>query len=152
MVLRAAILSVHTRPVRYVVRGTKGTFHKYGVDVQEGQLRVITDPTSIHASVFGREPWDIDGTIENLQEGGQIVNNRQVPLPLSALRNRLTGVCSWPSHESGSYVKLFENLAACIREGAESAVKWDEATSVVQLVELAHQSAREGKTLTVNAL
>ena len=58
------------------MRGTKGTFHKYGVDVQEDQLRVITDPTSIHASVFGRESRDIDGTVEHLQEGGQIVNSR----------------------------------------------------------------------------
>jgi hypothetical protein len=62
--------------VRYVVRGTKGTFYKYGVDVQEDQLRVITDPTSIHESGFGREPEDIYGTVENLQEGGQIVKDR----------------------------------------------------------------------------
>ena len=78
VILRAAILSVHSRPVRYVVRGTKGTFHKYGIDVQEDQLRAMTDPMSIHASVFGREPRDIDGAVENLQEGGQIANNRQV--------------------------------------------------------------------------
>ena len=85
VILRAAILSVHSRPVRYVVRGTKGTFHKYGVDVQEDQLRAITDPTSIHASVFGREPRDIDGVIENLQEGGQVINNRQASSLLLAL-------------------------------------------------------------------
>jgi len=85
VILRAEILSVHTRPVRYVVRGTKGTFHKYGVDVQEDQLGVITDPTSIHTSVFGREPREIDGTVENLREDGQIANNRQVVSPLSAL-------------------------------------------------------------------
>jgi len=65
------------------------------------------------------------------------------------MKSRLTGVRSWPSHESGSYVKLYENLGACIREGAELGVKWAEATDVVQLVELAHQSAREGKTLPV---
>ena len=72
--------------------------------------------------------------------------------PLGAAKIWLTGIWSWPSHESGAYVKLFENLAACIREGAELAVKWAEATDVVQLVELAHQSAREGKTLTVDPL
>ena len=47
---------------------------------------------------------------------------------------------------------MYENLAASIREGAELAVKWAEVTSVIQLVELAHQSAKEGKTLTVNPL
>lgn len=58
----------------------------------------------------------------------------------------------WPSNENGSYIKLYENLAASVREGAELAVKWEEATSVIQLVELAHQSAKEGKTLPVNPL
>ena len=76
VILRAAVLSVRSRQVRYAVRGTKGTFHKYGVDVQEGQLKVITDPTSIHESAFGREPREAHGTIENLREDGQIVNNR----------------------------------------------------------------------------
>lgn len=46
-------------------------------------------------------------------------------------------------------MKLYENLAASIREGAELAVKWEEATAVIRLVELAHQSAKEGKTLPV---
>ena len=64
--------------------------------------------------------------------------------------HRLIGTHSWPSSENGSYVKLYENLAASIREGAELAVKWEEAISVIQLVELAHQSAKEGKTLPVN--
>lgn len=135
------------------MRGTKGTFNKYGVDVQEDQLRAITDPTSIHESGFGREPRDIHGTVENLQEGGQIVNNRQVSSLISgAVRGELIGVCSWPSNENGSYIKLYKNLAASIREGAELAVKWEEATSVIQLVELAHKSSKEGKTLSVNPL
>jgi predicted dehydrogenase len=47
---------------------------------------------------------------------------------------------------------LYENLASSIREGAEAAVKWEEVTSVIQLVELAHQSAKEGKTLPVKPL
>jgi len=132
VILSEAMFSVISRPQRYIVRGSKGTFHKYGVDVQEGQLRAITDPTSIHESGFGREPSDTHGTVEILQENGQIVNNR------------------WPSHENGCYIKLFQNLAASIREGAELEVKWEEATSVVGLLELAHRSAKEGKTLPVN--
>lgn len=64
----------------------------------------------------------------------------------------LTGTCSWSSDDNGSYIKLYENLAASIREGAELAVRWEEATSVIGLVELAHQSAKEGKTLPVDPL
>ena len=67
------------------MRGTKGTFHKYGVDIQEDQLRMITDPTYIRNSGFGKEPRDLHGTIENLQENGQIVSNRQVSSFISVL-------------------------------------------------------------------
>lgn len=56
---------------------------------------------------------------------------------------------SWPSVDAGSYVELFKNLGACIRYGAEPAVKWEEATAVIELVELAHKSSREGVTVVV---
>lgn len=51
--------------------------------------------------------------------------------------------------EKGSYVSLYRNLAAAIREGSPLDVKWEEASVVIQLVELARQSALEGKTLDV---
>ena len=69
-----------------------------------------------------------------------------------AFGSLLIFTCSWPSNENGSYIKLYENLAASIRDGKELAVKWEEATSVIQLVELARQSAKEGKTLPVKPL
>lgn len=75
------------------------------------------------------------------------------PLYVSlAFESWLIGTSSWPSNENGSYIKLYQNLAAGIREGTELAVRWEEATSVIQLVELAHQSAKEGKTLPVKPL
>ena len=55
----------------------------------------------------------------------------------------------WPSELPGSYVELFKNLAAVIREGAEQAVKWEESTAVIEMVELARQSAKEGRTIVV---
>jgi predicted dehydrogenase len=60
----------------------------------------------------------------------------------------LTSILRWPS-EAGSYADLFRNLAAAIREGAELAIKWEEATAVIEMVELAHKSSKEGKTLVV---
>lgn len=44
---------------------------------------------------------------------------------------------------------LFKNLAAVIRDGAAPEIKWEEATDVIEMVELAHQSSREGRTLDV---
>jgi hypothetical protein len=75
-ILRGHILSVRSKQLRYLVRGTKGTFEKYGVDVQEDQLKVIVDPTMIHEFGFGKETEKIWGKIENLTENGGIVNNR----------------------------------------------------------------------------
>lgn len=47
------------------------------------------------------------------------------------------------------YINLFENVAAVIRDGAEQLVKWEESAQVIELIELAYQSAREERTLVV---
>lgn len=65
--------------------------------------------------------------------------------------NYFRNSCRWPSNDAGAYIELFRNLAGAIRNGEELAVKWTEATRVIELVELAHQSAREGRTLAVPA-
>lgn len=57
---------------------------------------------------------------------------------------------SWPSSEAGSYTELFRNLAAVIRDQRVAlAVKWEEATDVIEIIELAHKSSREGVTIEV---
>lgn len=56
---------------------------------------------------------------------------------------------SWPSVEAGAYIELFRNLGDAIRKGADLSVKWDEATAVIEMIELAHKSAREGITVQV---
>ena len=61
----------------------------------------------------------------------------------------LKGVYRWPSIERGGYVNLFRNLAAVIRDGAEQDLKWEVSVSVIEMIELAHQSSRERRTLEV---
>jgi len=53
--------------------------------------------------------------------------------------------CSWPSVEAGAYTDLFRNLGDAIRKGADLSVKWDEATAVIEMIELAHESAAKVK-------
>ena len=65
-ILRAHILSIRSPQPRYHVRGTKGSFEKYGVDVQEDQLKAMPTPQAIHESEYGREPEEIWGTLYNL--------------------------------------------------------------------------------------
>ena len=46
-------------------------------------------------------------------------------------------------------MKLFENVAAVIRDGAEQAVKWEESAEVIELIEIAYKSAAEERTVPV---
>ncbi|CAA7259557.1 unnamed protein product [Cyclocybe aegerita] len=132
VILRSHILSVRAPQLRYVVRGTKGTYTKYGLDVQEDQLKVISTPKGILENQFGREPESIWGSIERVEADDITVSK-----------------FSWPSKDPGAYIELFRNLGAAIREGAELVVKWEEATAVIKMVELAHKSSQEGMTIAV---
>ncbi|KAI0265158.1 NAD-P-binding protein [Gloeopeniophorella convolvens] len=129
--VRATPLSATAVQTRYIVRGVKGTFIKTGLDTQEDLLKVVPEPNGIYASGFGSEPEDIWGYVENVQPDGSFKKS------------------TWPSTEPGAYVNLFRNLGAVIRDGAEQEVKWEEAASVIELIELAHQSSRERRTLEV---
>ena len=71
-VLRAHVLSVRSPQLRFKVRGTRGTFIKYGLDTQEDQLRVLSKPNDIFTTDFGSEPPEIWGTLENTGTDGCI--------------------------------------------------------------------------------
>ena len=66
VILRAHMLSVRSPQVRFIVRGTKGTYLKYGIDVQEEQLQVIS-PKAILEEKYGMEPEYLGGTIERIE-------------------------------------------------------------------------------------
>lgn len=83
-ILRGSILSVRSQQLRYVLRGTKGTFEKHGVDVQEDQLKAIADPTFVHEQGYGQEPENMWGTVENLAPDGKISFNRFVHVQCSS--------------------------------------------------------------------
>ncbi|EPT02790.1 hypothetical protein FOMPIDRAFT_99835 [Fomitopsis schrenkii] len=121
--------------LRYVVRGTTGTYTKTGLDVQEQQLRAYADPEDILKDpAYGVEPEALWGTLENLTResgGGEVVNSM------------------WPTTENGNYPALFINLAEVIREGKEALVKWEESADVIEVIEAAYQSATEGRTVAI---
>ncbi|KAJ7086756.1 hypothetical protein C8R44DRAFT_893551 [Mycena epipterygia] len=130
-IARAQLLSVRSPQPRYAVLGTKGSYVKYGVDVQEDQLKAILTPSAIHEKGYGVEPESIWGTVECLEADDATMTKS-----------------TWPS-EPGCYANLFRNLAAAIRDGGELAIKWEESMAVIEMVELAHRSSKEGKTLVV---
>lgn len=56
---------------------------------------------------------------------------------------------SWPTTEKGDNAALFVNLAEAIRQGKEQAIKWEESTDVIEIIQLAYQSAKEERTIVV---
>ncbi|KAJ3818622.1 hypothetical protein F5878DRAFT_728729 [Lentinula raphanica] len=151
-ILRAHPLSVRSPQPRFILLGQKGSYIKHGVDIQEEQLKTLSaipppiltaTTTNVNpeylitspSSGYGREPNSLWGTLEHATTDSD---------------GKTTFVKSvWPSEEPGCYANLYRNLAAAIRENAELKVKWEEATAVVEMIELAKKSVREGKTIVV---
>jgi hypothetical protein len=63
-ILRAHILSVRSPQARFIVRGTRGTYTKFGVDGQEDQLKAMKDPLDIFSAAYGKEPESLWGNLE----------------------------------------------------------------------------------------
>jgi len=122
------LLTVRNPQVRYIVRGTEGTFTKYGVDPQEEQL---VGGMKITNELCGVESSDLAGQVQVLGPDGKIGEPRSI----QSLK--------------GCYLKLYENLAAAIDTGAELDVKWMQAGQVIELIQLSHESSAQGKTLDV---
>jgi len=106
-------------------------FTKYGLDVQEDQLKAMASPSGMFEAGFGMEPESTWGVLENISENGVITKS------------------TWPSDAPGEYVSLFKNLAGVIRNGEEQAVKWEEATQVIEMIEWSYKSSREGITVDI---
>ncbi|PCH41309.1 NAD(P)-binding protein [Wolfiporia cocos MD-104 SS10] len=132
VILRSHILSVRAPQLRYVVRGTAGTYTKFGIDVQEAQLKAMPTPAEITTSpTYGQEPAELYGSLENLSPSGEVIKS------------------TWPTTAKGNYAAIYEDLAHAVREGRAQAIRWEESTEVIETIELAYQSAREGRTFTV---
>jgi hypothetical protein len=66
-ILRAHSLSARSPQLRFVVRGTKGAFTKYGLDVQENTLKAMDSPNEIFNEGYGTEPEALWGTVETIE-------------------------------------------------------------------------------------
>jgi len=67
--LRAHPLSQRTPQLRYTVRGSKGTFVKYGLDVQEEQMKE-KGVEAFGKDWFGKEAEVIQAEIETVENEG----------------------------------------------------------------------------------
>ncbi|KAF8761564.1 Oxidoreductase family, C-terminal alpha/beta domain [Rhizoctonia solani] len=126
----ASSLSVKKSQLRFSVRGSKGSYEKRGLDPQEDQLKARK--VAVLDAQFGREDETIAGILDFVNDNGTIESTTA-------------------TSEKGSYQSLFENLAGAIASGADLQVKFEQSAAVIQMIELAMLSSKEGRTVEVPA-
>ena len=127
--VKAAVISPETSQLRYWVRGTKGSFRKYHLDVQEDQLKV------------GMKPGDEGYGIESDDMSGRLVVMDDDTPKENILRNV----------QPETYAALYQQLVEAVNQGNPEAVpvKASEARDVLRVIEAVRESARSRKTITL---
>jgi scyllo-inositol 2-dehydrogenase (NADP+) len=120
-VLHASALAAFSP--RFVVNGTGGSYLKNGLDTQEDQLKAGLRP--------GQPGFGAGNEAGRLLVPGSGGVETERTLPTA----------------DGDYTGLYRALAASIREGAPFPVSPQDAVDVMTVIELAAQSAVEGRTL-----
>lgn len=123
--LKSSMLASIPGPT-FLIHGTKGSFIKYGLDVQEENLNKGMIPNSAD---WGKEPKAIWGRLKSDSNGVKID--------------------AVVESENGDYREYFINLHDAILGNAELSVKPEEARNVIRIIELAFQSATEKRTIEV---
>jgi len=120
VVLHASALSALEAP-RFTVHGTRGSYLKAGLDVQEDQLKAGLRP--------GQQGWgkNLPGII------------RQVDGELD-VRGELATL-------DGAYQEFYRMVAASIQDGLPPPVAASDAVTVLEILDLARQSAVDGRRL-----
>ncbi|WPP51220.1 Gfo/Idh/MocA family oxidoreductase [Catalinimonas niigatensis] len=126
VVLKSSYL-VRDEGPRYKVMGNLGTFTKYGLDVQEDDLKAGKLPGG---EGWGVEPPSIWGTLDTEINGLHFKGKVE--------------------SEKGNYMRFYNNLADAIQNKADLLIKAEEAMQVIKLIALAEQSHREKRELAVN--
>ena len=120
--LRASTLVAEPRP-RFAIHGTAGSYLKYGLDPQEGQLKAGLDP---HDPAFG---IDLRRGLRTFADG----STAEVPT------------------ERGRYLTFYEGVAAAILDGAPPPIDPEDARGGLMLIDLARRAAALGQRLPVQA-
>ncbi len=121
VVLHASALTA-IEPPRFVIHGTRGSYVKAGLDTQEDQLKAGLRPGQ---PGFGG--GNAAGTVRALE------GDREVERPV-------------PTRD-GAYVEFYRAVANAIALQTPFPVSPQDAVDVMAIIELASESAREGKRL-----
>lgn len=117
--LYASVLAAQAGP-RFRVSGSAATFVKWGLDVQEAALRAGVPPGG---AAWGEEPpgqWGILGS-----------DTERAPVP----------------SQRGNYLAFYAGVVAAIRGEAPPPVRVEEAIAMLDVIEAAKRSVREGRAV-----
>ena len=109
--LRSSLL-VREQTPRYIIHGTKASFIKYGLDLQEEHLKAGMQPSDI---CFGVEPSLQDGIFYS-ENGDEFFTKKIASLP-------------------GNWALLFENLYEAIAEGKELIIDPKQVVEQIKIIE-----------------
>ncbi|KAG9001388.1 hypothetical protein FRB94_004800 [Tulasnella sp. JGI-2019a] len=125
--LRSALHSTTTKQVRFIVRGPKSSYVKYGLDVQEPQAIGGMNPL---ASAFGEEQESSWGEYAYIDESGK--------RHAESVRT-----------ETGSYLGYYRNVAEAITGKAGLVVTAEEAEFGIQIIEAAKKSHQTASVVPI---
>ena len=120
--LRAGMLIREEGP-RFALHGTEGSFVKFGLDPQENALR--NEGAVPSAQAWCKEPaeqWGILNTDE--------------------------GRTAYPT-VTGNYMRYYDNLYTCLREGAAAAVSHEDMLTDMKILQAAFESDESGNTVKI---
>ncbi|ORX72522.1 oxidoreductase family protein [Anaeromyces robustus] len=121
--LKGSMLIKEEKRIRFIVHGIDGSYIKYGLDVQEDQLKNGLTPLN-NSNIFGKE-------MEEEQWGILSTSNSQ-------------GETISKSYQTftGTYIEFYKNIAEVLhtKDASRLIVKPEEAANVIKVIELAYQS------------
>ncbi|KAI2643749.1 oxidoreductase family protein [Xylaria nigripes] len=117
--VRIGVMSAETRQPRFWIRGTKGSYHKYGLDTQEDQLKAGMKTSD---SQFGKDSEAFHGRLVKVGENEQMSEE------------------TWPNVEPVTYSKIYELFAESLRGNGPVPVSASEARDVLRILEAARES------------
>ncbi|KAK0636090.1 hypothetical protein B0T17DRAFT_503569 [Bombardia bombarda] len=131
--VRAAVASAEREQMRYWVRGTRGSYHKSGLDPQEDMLRAGGKATDVG---FGREGEERFGRVCVVGEEGKVEER------------------VWPTAEAETYLRFYELFAEAVGSGREEdvPVPATQAAQVLRIIEAIRESARSGGMLLLSKI
>jgi predicted dehydrogenase len=128
---KAGVVSPEVDQLRFWVRGTKGSFKKFHLDPQEDQLKGAKAGAPLPED-FGVEVADRAATVTTLGEGGK-------------LDRKVWATVSPPP----TYVEYYRVFGEALEGKGEVPVKAEEARDVLEIIEAALLSSKEGRSVTL---